>query len=191
VYLPLESIDETHLRALNRQHVHLSHFVKAARICEEAGFRLRNLEVNAFVLYGLPGEKIEDVVRTALFASETVGSIIPMLFAPVPSSALYERHLTYFQERGWDRNLHMLNGKMYPFLEMNEGSLGDYIDLQRLMYMLNTHYRSRSFRVFGDSSVAEAFRSNLTNGFREFVEAQTATFIEPGPSSIADIVREG
>jgi len=190
VYLPLESIDQAHLKSLNRQHVHLAHFVKAARMCEEAGFRLRNLEVNAFVLFGLPGERIEDVVRTALFASETVGSIIPMLFAPVPSSTLYERHLPYFQERGWDRDLHMLNGKLYPFLETNEGSLGDYIDLQRLMYMLNTHYRSRSFRVFGDSSVAQAFRSNLTNGFREFVEVQTASLARHSPrrreSGIAD-----
>lgn len=174
IYLPLESIDESHLRALSRQHVRLEHFVKAARMCEEAGFRLRNLEVNAFVLYGLPEERIDHVVKTVLFASEMVGSIIPMLFAPVPSSGLYSQYLPYLQAHGWDRDLHMLNGKLYPFLEMNEGSLHDYIDLQRLMYMLNTHYRSRSFQVYGDSAVAQAFRANLSNGFQEFVEAHTA-----------------
>jgi radical SAM superfamily enzyme YgiQ (UPF0313 family) len=54
-------------------------------MCGRAGFRLRNLDVNAFVLYGLPNEKIDDVVRTALFVSEICGSSIPMLFAPTPS----------------------------------------------------------------------------------------------------------
>jgi radical SAM superfamily enzyme YgiQ (UPF0313 family) len=178
IYLPLESIHATHLEALNRRHVQVEHFARAARMCEEAGFRLRNLEVNAFVLYGLPNEKIDDVVKTVLFASEMVGSIIPMLFAPVPSSGLYQQYLYYFEARGWDRDLHMLNGKLYPFLEMNEGTLRDYIDIQRLMYMLNTHYRSRSFQVYGDSAVAQAFRTNLTNGFHEFVEEHTAPLLQ-------------
>jgi len=56
-----------------------------------------------------------------------------MLFSPVPSTALYQQHLPYFQARGWDHDLHMLNGKLYPFLGMNEGSVNDYVDLQRLM----------------------------------------------------------
>jgi len=51
------------VRTLNRRHVKLEHFVKAAKMCETAGFRLRNLEVNAYVLYGLPREKVERVVR--------------------------------------------------------------------------------------------------------------------------------
>ena len=63
----------------------------------------------------------------------------------------------------------MLNGRLYPFPEMNEGSVSDYVELQRLMCMLNTHCRSRSFQLFGDSLVAGALRSNMRNGFEEFV----------------------
>jgi len=186
IYLPVESIDDSYLRGLNRRHVRLQHFVKAAKMCEDAGFRLRNLEVNAFVLYGLPGEKIDHVVRTIIFVSEVVGSIIPMLFAPVPSTVLYNQHLPYFREHGWDRDLHMLNGKLYPFLEMNEGSLSDYVDLQRLMYMLNTHYRSRSFRLYGDTLVSRAFRTSLSDGFEEFVKAQTARLAQRRPVPAKD-----
>jgi len=47
----------------------------------------------------------------------------------------------------------------------------DYVDLQRLMYMLNAHYRSRSFQVSGDSMVAQAFRGNLRNGFENVVRS--------------------
>jgi len=165
VYLPFEQLDHDHLAQLNRKHVSVEHFVRAVRMCEKAGFKLRNMDVNAFVLYGLPGERIDDVVKTVLFVSEVLGSIIPMLFTPVPTTRIYNEYLPFFKERGWDRDLHMLNGKLFPFLEINEGSVSDYIDVQRLMYMLNAHYRSKSFRPFGDTLVARSFRENLTNGF--------------------------
>lgn len=165
VYLPVESIDERYLRSLNRRHARLGDVVTAAERLRNAGFKPRNMDINAFVLYGLPGEKIDNVVKTIMFVSEAIGSIIPMLFTPVPGTRLYRDYLPWFRQRGWDRDLHMLNGKLYPFLEMNEGSVADYVDLQRLMYMLNAHYRDRSFQLFADSSVSAAFRENLNNGF--------------------------
>ncbi len=171
IYLPCESIDDEFVRTLNRKHVKLEHFVQAARMCEKAGFELRNLDINAFLLYGLPGETVDQVVKSILFVSEIVGSIIPMLFTPVPTTEIYQHYLPYFQERGWDRDLHMLNGKLFPFLEMNEGSVADYIDMQRLMFSLNTHYRNSSFRIFGDTNVSAAFRENIRNGFKDFVHS--------------------
>ena len=98
-----------------------------------------------------------------------VGSIIPMLFAPVPSTQLFDKYRDYYQQRGWCepdgmvRDLHMLNGKLFPFLQMNEGSVEDYIDLQRMMFMLNQNYRSKSFSVFGDGAVADSFRKVVAN----------------------------
>jgi len=169
VYLPCESIDDTYVKSLNRKHVKLEHFVQAVRMCESAGFNLRNLDVNAFVLYGLPEESVDRVVKTILFVSEIVGSIIPMLFTPVPSTEIYNRYLPYFQEYGWDRDLQMLNGKLLPFIHMNEGTVTDYIDLQRLMFTLNAHYRDSSFQVFGNSNVAAAFRENIRNGFEGYI----------------------
>lgn len=170
IYLPCENIDDQYMQTLNRKHVQLDDFVKAVRMCEKAGFRLRNMDVNAFVLYGLPGEKIENIVKTTLFVSETVGSIIPMLFTPVPTTKIYNDYLPFIQERGWDKELQMLNGKLFPFRDMNEGSINDYVDLQRLMFTLNAHYRNESFRIFGETKVAEALRESMSNGFGEFVE---------------------
>lgn len=174
IYLPVESIDDDYVRTLNRKHVKLEHFVKAAAMCEKAGFRLRNLEVNGYVLYGLPRESIDRVVRTSLFVSEIVGSIIPMLFSPVPSTRIFDEYLPYFKARGWDKNLHFLNGKLFPFLAMNEGSISDYIDLQRLMFTLNAHYRGQSFRIFGKTRVSKSLVENVRNGFQGFVSLYTA-----------------
>jgi len=170
VYLPCESIDDEYVKTFNRGHVKLDQFVNAAKMCEQAGFNLRHVDVNAFVLYGLPGESVDRVVKTILFVSEIVGSIIPMLFTPVPSTKIYKQYLPFIKERGWDKDLHMLNGKLFPFLDMNDGSINDYVDMQRLMFMLNNRYRSQSFQVFGNSKVAAAFRDNISNGFTDFVE---------------------
>jgi radical SAM superfamily enzyme YgiQ (UPF0313 family) len=170
VYLPCESIDEEYIKTLNRKHVKLEHFVKAAKMCEKAGFPLRNMDVNAFLLYGLPGESVDRVVKSIMFVSEIVGSIIPMLFTPVPSTQLYKNFLPFIQERGWDRDLQMLNGKLFPFLEMNEGSVHDYVDMQRLMFTLNSHYRNNSFQLFGDTKVSMAVRDNVRNGFEQFIQ---------------------
>ncbi len=173
IYLPVESIDDTHLEMMNRRHVRLEHFVRSVQLCEKAGFRLRNLEVNSFVLYGLPGEKIDSVVKTVMFVSEILGSIVPMLFTPVPTTGMYNQDRDYLIQvmGGNERDLHKINGKLYPFLARNEGSVKDYVDLQRLMFTLNAHYRSRSFQIFGDTKVSQAFRHNIRNGFEGFVKS--------------------
>jgi hypothetical protein len=169
IYLPVENVDDNILLSLNRRHVKLSHVLEAVKNIEKAGFRIRHMEVNGYCLYGMPGEKIANIVDTALFVSEVIGSIIPMLFAPVPSTYLFDQHRAYYRQQGWCepdgtvRDLHLVNGKLYPFLKMNEGSVNDYIELQRMMFMLNVSYRSKSFNVFGESAVAGSFRGAITN----------------------------
>ena len=167
IYLPVENVDDEILLSLNRKHVKLKHVVAAMENIARAGFRPRHMEVNGYCLYGLPGEKISNVVETALFVSEVIGSIIPMLFAPVPSTYMFDQYRGYCRQQGWCesdglvRDLHLVNGKLYPFLRMNEGSVDDYIELQRMMFMLNQSYRSKSFNVFGESSVAASFREAI------------------------------
>ncbi|HYG24079.1 MAG TPA: B12-binding domain-containing radical SAM protein [Verrucomicrobiae bacterium] len=178
IYLPVENVDDDILVSLNRKHVKLKHVVEAAKNIERAGFELRHLDVNGYCLYGLPGESISNVVQTALFVSDVIGSIIPMLFAPVPSTQLFDKYRDYYKQRGWCepdgmvRDLHLLNGKLFPFLPMNDGSVEDYIDLQRMMFMLNQNYRSKSFSVFGESAVADSFRKVVAN-FKEIEDEAT------------------
>jgi hypothetical protein len=87
------------------------------------------MEGNAFVRYGLQGKRVDDVVKSTLFVPKVVGSIIPILFTPGPSITLYQQYFSYFQALGRDTDLHLLNGKLYPFLHLNEGSVTDYVDV--------------------------------------------------------------
>ena len=88
VYLPLENINADVIKSWNRSHSNVQMFERAVQNCLDVGFILRNMQVNAFILFGTPGEDIRDVVDSVIFASGRIGSMIPMLFTPVGVGAV-------------------------------------------------------------------------------------------------------
>lgn len=162
VYLPLENINTEVIRSWNRSHANVQMFKNAVQSCVDAGFGLQNMEVNAFVLFGTPGEFMRDVVDSILFASSRTGSVIPMLFTPVPGSKLYEEYESYLCHQ-MKFDLHHLNGKLFPFLEFNKRlhpglTAQDYLDLEAFMFRLNAQVVRGTFDIGGDSEVAKGFR---------------------------------
>lgn len=170
IYLPLENINPEVTKSWNRSHSNVQMFERSVQNCIQAGFTLRNMELNAFVLFGTPGEDIRDVVDSAIFASTRIGSVIPMLFTPVPGSTMYGEYGDYlFEEMAYD--LHHLNGKLFPFFEFNRRrhpmlDVQDYIDLEALMFRLNAQATGGTFNIGGDGRVARAFRRELREATR-------------------------
>lgn len=159
VYLPLETMSRDVTKAWNRRHSHAGLFEEAVKVCQQANFKLHDMEVNAFVLFGMPGERLQDVVNTIFYASEKVGGIVPMLFTPVPGSIMFEQYSEYLlDEMGFD--LHHLNGKLYPFLEYNfreSGvSLADYVALESLSFRLNAKTLGKTFQLDRSNAVYSA-----------------------------------
>jgi hypothetical protein len=165
VYLPLENINVEVIKSWNRSHSNVQMFERAVQNCVDAGFILRNMQVNAFLLFGTPGEDIRDVVDSVIFSSSRIGSVIPMLFTPVPGSALYEEYRGYlFDDMGFD--LHHLNGKLFPFLEFNrrhfsELTVQDYLDLEALMFRVNAQAVRGTFDIGRESRVSRVFRKTV------------------------------
>jgi radical SAM superfamily enzyme YgiQ (UPF0313 family) len=164
VYLPLENMSRDVTKAWNRRHSHAELFEKAVKICQEANFKLHNMEVNAFILFGMPDENLADVVNTMFYASERVGGIVPMLFTPVPGSIMFEQYRGYlFDEMGFD--LHHLNGKLYPFLRYNFERKGirleDYVALESLAFRLNAKAMGQTFQLAPENKVYQALRKVL------------------------------
>jgi biotin synthase-like enzyme len=164
VYLPLENMSRDVTRAWNRRHSHAHLFENAVKICHEANFELHNMEVNAFILFGMPDEDLQDIVNTIFYAAELVGGIVPMLFTPVPGSIMFEQHEEYlFDAMGFD--LHHLNGKLYPFLKYNFERKGirleDYVALESLAFRLNAKALRQTFQFSSENRVYEALRNIL------------------------------
>ncbi len=164
VYLPLENIKTEVIHSWNRSHSNVQMFERAVQNCVDAGFVLRNMQINAFILFGTPGENIRDVVDSVLFASSHTGSVIPMLFTPVPGSALYAEYEEYIAEMEFD--LQHLNGKLFPFLAFNqrlypELTEQDYLDLEALMFRVNAQAVRGTFDIGGDNRVSQTFRETV------------------------------
>lgn len=168
IHLALETIDNEIGRGWNRRQATIEKFDLAVKIAQECGFQVGAQDLNAFVIFGLPGEDLQAVVNTAIYASHRVGSVVPMLFTPVPGSILFEQHHQYLMENmGWD--LHQLNGKLLPFLEYNrqnypEIRASDYLELEDFMMRLNSSkvYKKR-FNVVSESRISQSFRTALEN----------------------------
>ena len=164
VYLPLETMSRDVTKAWNRRHSHAGLFEQAVKICQEANFRLHDMEVNAFILFGMPDEDLRDVVNTMFYASEMVGGLVPMLFTPVPGSIMFEQYEGYlFDEMGFD--LQHLNGKLYPFLKYNferKGvRLADYVALESLAFRMNAKTMGQTFQLDASNTAYRALRRVL------------------------------
>jgi radical SAM superfamily enzyme YgiQ (UPF0313 family) len=184
VHLPFEALKwETNL-GWNRRHASTASFERALDAAITAGFKPRTQEINAFVLFGLPDDKFEDILDSVVYVHHMVGSIIPMLFTPVPGTHIYAQYKDYLHnERGWD--LQDLNGKFLPFLELNQQRYpglhaSDYLRLEALMSVLNDgKFLSRAVDLCDDSVASQAFRdvvqstvASRLNGTRKNVQGQ-------------------
>jgi radical SAM superfamily enzyme YgiQ (UPF0313 family) len=163
VHLPLETVKSDNNRKWNRRHSSVQTFEAALANTIDAGFKPRTTDINAFVLFGLPDEKLDDVVDSMLYAHALVGSIIPMLFTPVPGTRVYREHEAYLRDQmGFD--LQDLNGKFLPFLEYNQAANpglrgSDYLELEGLMTILNQgKVLSRAVNLCSEDGPAAAFR---------------------------------
>lgn len=168
IYLPLETIKkETNSRWNRGWNSNLARFEALLNALEEVGFDTRKQHINAFVMFGLPGEDIEEIIDTALYASERVGSVVPMLFTPVPSTKVFEMYQDYINEQGFD--LQHLNGKLFPFFQMLKDQnknknpqydlkISDYLRIESFMHRINTKVQGESVNIYANSTVASAFR---------------------------------
>jgi radical SAM superfamily enzyme YgiQ (UPF0313 family) len=166
VYLPLENVHNEVIRSWNRKHCNLAMYNNAVELAAKVGYKLRDMEVNSFVLFGMPDENLRNIVDTVLYASDRVGSVIPMLYSPVPGSRMYEDHKEYLHgTMGYD--LQHLNGKLYPYLEYNHARSGitlrDYLGLESLMFRLNAKAKGQSFHFARENRVFTALQSLFKN----------------------------
>ncbi len=151
IHLALETIDNEIAKNWNRRQATIEKFDKAIDTLQQSGFKVGSQDINAFVLFGMPEEDIQAAMNTALYASTRVGSVVPMLFTPVPGSRMFEQYLPYLRERYKEngdgakpfRDLHLLNGKLLPFLKFNQErypklQASDYLDIESLMMHLNS-----------------------------------------------------
>lgn len=167
IHLPFETLKMDTNVGWNRRHASTASFDRALEAAKAAGFKTHTQDLNAFVLFGLPDESLEDIMDSVLYVHNSVGSVVPMLFTPVPGTHIYRQHCDYLHKgRGWD--LRDLNGKLLPFLEYNRERhqpglrASDYLDLEKLMTVLNDgKFMSHAVNLCSPTPSPSAFRDGI------------------------------
>lgn len=171
IHLALETIDNEIAKNWNRRQATIEKFDRSIDVLQQSGFKVGSQDINAFVLFGMPEENIQAAMNTALYASTRVGSVVPMLFTPVPGSRMFEKYLPYLREQyaeGSDetkpfRDLHRLNGKLLPFLRFNQEKYpklqaSDYLEIESLMMHLNSSkVYAKRFDFNSNSTAGQVF----------------------------------
>ncbi len=188
LHLALETIDNEVAKSWNRRQATIEKFEHAVEVARQAGWTFGSQDLNAFVIFGIPGEDLQATINTALYASHTVGSVIPMLFTPVPGSIMYKQHQDYLfsqktkEGRPWD--LQDLNGKLLPFLEYNREKYpwlkgSDYLNLESLMMHLNnSKVLQRPFDFAASHTVARTFRNVIAKHNTQSVKLSSSKALE-------------
>lgn len=173
IHLALETTDNDVAKSWNRRQATIEKFDQAIDTLQRVGFRVGSQDMNAFVIFGIPDEDLQSAINTAVYASSRVGSVVPMLFTPVPGSILYRKHEAYLHSRfhddgnRWD--LHDLNGKLLPFLEYNQRKYpglqaSDYLEIESLMMHLNaSKVFSKRFDIDTSTSIGKTFKRTLSS----------------------------
>lgn len=167
IHLPFETLKMDTNLGWNRRHASTASFDRALDAAKAAGFKSHTQDLNAFVLFGLPDESLEDIMDSVLYVHRHVGSVVPMLFTPVPGTHMYKQHRGFLHdEMEWD--LERLNGKLLPFLEYNRERhrpglrASDYLEFEKLMSVLNDgKFMSRAVDICAPSVSATSFRDIL------------------------------
>jgi len=76
IHLPFETLTWDTNISWNRRHASTASFDAALEAAIRAGYSPRTQDINAFVLFGLPDEKLQEIMDGVLYVHNRVGSII-------------------------------------------------------------------------------------------------------------------
>jgi hypothetical protein len=132
----------------------------------------RGENLAAMLVVGLPEENLEEISERLIRLAHIVGSVILVPFQYVPGlhqGPRFERALA----RNGILTPERFNSKLYPLALLNNQLLEEYIELTRLMALLNSKYRNQTFDFLGDSLAAKLFRQSIkSEGWNPFSKSQ-------------------
>lgn len=139
----------------------LDDYRNCMNVLHQAGFRPRTDEVEAAVVLGLPGENLDNVTNRLVQLSSIVGSLhlVPFQFTPgIEEGKSYENWLA---QRNGRFDPAALNGRTFPLARLAGASYEDYLEITRLVALLNSKFHSRTFDFLGDGLTAQLARKSL------------------------------
>jgi len=151
----------------------------------QAGFRPRTDEVGAAVVLGLPGENLDDLTNWLVQLSSIVGSLHLVPFQFTPGTAEGKSYENWLAQRNGRFDPATLNGRTFPMARLAGASYEDYLEITRLVALLNSKFHSRTFDFLGCGLTAQlvrkSLRDQLWNPFSERIRVEERDGFIPLP----------
>lgn len=132
--------------------------IRALDHLEAAGYQRK--EVDVYVLMGLPGQSLEEVVESMIFVVSLGAKVRLTSFSPIPGTVEWKRAV---EEYGFpeDADPLLTNNSIYPLRSKEM----DYETFQRLRHLSKVFNNALDLGVnlFNSSQIAKAIRKTLIN----------------------------
>lgn len=139
----------------------LDDYRKCMQVLHQAGFSPRTDEVGAAVVLGLPGENLDDLTSRLVQLSSIVGSLHLVPFQFTPGTAEGKPYESWLAQRNGRFDPANLNGRTFPLARLAGASYEDYLEITRLVALLNSKFHSRTFDFLGSGLTAQLVRKSL------------------------------
>jgi hypothetical protein len=127
----------------------------------EAGFRPRSDEIGAAVLLGLPHEDLNQLTRRIVHLSSITGSVHLVPYQFTPNTGEGKKYESWLAQRDGNLELKNLNGRLFPLARFSGKAFDDYLEIIRLVALLNSKFHSSSFDFLGSGLTAQLVRKSL------------------------------
>jgi len=114
ISLPMESADDEMCRKRFHRASRLGDLRRAVAMFKKAGFKREDLTI--FVLAGMPGQPVDDVLKSFIEVWKLDARILVMPFTPIPGTEEFERHKRLIKNKGLER----LNPGLWCFARNNK-----------------------------------------------------------------------
>lgn len=132
VRLSLESVGKNRIRDIQGK-VNTASFSSAVNFLEKAGFDRKKLE--CYIIMDLPGQKVEEVIETMIFAASNGVKIRLASYSPIPGTSDYEKSVKMGLLKE-DTDPLLMNGSVFP-LQRKDFTKKHFEDIKKIALMLN------------------------------------------------------
>ncbi len=125
------------------KNLKIEDIVEAFKICRKVG-----IETTAFFMFGLPGEKEEDLKKTIKFAKSLKPDIAKFdIMVPLPSTPIFEewKKKGYITSSKWDHYGFYNDEKIYEHPNLSWDILSKYLNLAYRSFYLSPDFIMRRF----------------------------------------------
>ncbi len=163
IRLSLETTNIDRLKDISSK-VTIDDFENCISSLVKAGYKRKELE--SYIIYGLPGQSIKEVIETIVFTAKNGIKVRPAAFSPIPGTVDWERAVDS-GEISPDANIILTNNTLLPL--RSENFTWDIVNEIKKFARLTNYASDLEINIFNGSSISKVLKDILSKPILEYI----------------------